>query len=50
MLLFTQSRQVGFALQQNWSKIKKKKYIDLRDHQNSALDTGLPVKIFFDCR
>ena len=41
MLLLTSPRQVGFAL----SLAKLKKYMNLRDHQNSAIDivadTGL---------
>ena len=37
MLLFTQSRQAGFALSVTKSEIKKK-YITLSDHQNSAID------------
>ena len=50
MLLFTQSRLAGFTLSiKNWSKIKKKKYINALDHQNSAIDivaeTGSPVII-----
>ena len=38
MLLFMQSRQVGFAL--SITKLKKyiKKYIKFRDHRNSAID------------
>ena len=49
------SRQVSFALSITKLKIKKKKYINLCDHQNSAIDivadTGSPVindvRIFF---
>ena len=40
MLLFTQSRQVGFAYsnqERSWSKIKKQ-YINFRDHRNRAID------------
>ena len=37
MLLFTQSRQVGFALSITKLKIKKK-YVNLCDHRNSAKD------------
>ena len=48
MLLLTQSRQVSFALSITKLKIKKK-YINLCDHWNSAIDivadTGSPVMI-----
>ena len=48
MLLFTQSRQVGFALSITKLKIKKK-YVNLCDHRNSAInivtDTCLPAMI-----
>ena len=53
MLLFTRSRQVGFALSIAKLKIKNKKCINLSHHQNSAIfaDTGSPVindiRIFF---
>ena len=57
MLLFTQFRLVDFALSitKLKYKTKKKKYINLRDHQNSAIDiatdTVSPVingiRIFF---
>ena len=44
--MFTQSRKVGSPLSITTLKIKKK-YINLRDHPNSALvaDTGSPVMI-----
>ena len=46
LLLPTQLRQVGLA-EQNGSKIKTKKYINFRHHQNSAIDIvadiGSPV-------
>ena len=57
VIKFTQSRLVGFALSiTNLKKIKKKKYINLHDHQNNAIDTvtdtGSPVindiRILFD--
>ena len=38
MLLFTLSRQVGFTLLITKSRKIKKKYINVRDHQNSAMD------------
>ena len=38
MLLFTPLRQVGFALSITKLKYNKKKYINLRDHQSSAID------------
>ena len=49
MLVFTQSTQVGFAL--STTKLKqskiKEKYINFRDHRNSAIDivadTSSPV-------
>ena len=48
MLVFTQSRQVGIALSVTTLKIKKK-YINLCDHRNSAIDivagTTSPVMI-----
>ena len=48
MLLFTQSRQVGFTLPMTRLKIKKK-YIHLCDHRNSDIDivagTVSPVMI-----
>ena len=47
MLLLTQSRLVGFALSITKLKEIKKKYINFRDHRNSALDivadTSSPV-------
>ena len=57
VIKFTQSRLVGFALSiTNLKKIKKKKYINLHDHRNNAIDivtdTGSPViddiRILFD--
>ena len=38
MLLFTQSRQVGFVLSITKLKQKKNKYINFSDHQNSVID------------
>ena len=44
MLLFTLSRQVGFTLLITKSRKIKKKYINVRDHQNSAIaNTGSQV-------
>ena len=37
-----------YAVEAGWLRIATK--LKLRDHQNSAIDTGSPVKIFFDCR
>ena len=47
MLLFTQSKHVGVALSVTKLKKKKKKYMNFRDHRNSAIDivadTSSPV-------
>ena len=50
MLLFTHSRQAGYTLSITKPKTKKKKYINFRDQQNSAIVADIKSPVMNDIK